>query len=499
MTRKFLILLGLFGTALLYGDGMITPAISILSAVEGLSLITPLFRPYVSWITIAILVGLFSIQKQGTNAVGKIFGPVTLIWFTIIAIFGLKSIIQSPEILYSLNPIYIFTFFQNNMWYGFAALGTVFLVVTGGEPLYSDLGHFGRKPITQAWFFVALPALTLKYFGQGALLLRNPVAIENPFFLLAPGWAHYPLAILATFAAVIASQALITGFFSMTMQAVQHKYAPRLRITYTSEKESDQVYVKNMSRLLMVGVIGLVLAFKTSSNLAAAYGLALTMTMVITTILFYVVAREKWHWSSLVTGSLCGFFLIIDLAFLVANALKIFEGGWFPLLVGITGFTLMTTSNRGRKLLSLRITEKMIPLNEFLKSVDAENSTRTQSTAIYLNRSLSHTPYALINTYEHFKTIHRNLIFLSVAVSNSSIVSVTERAEIVDLGESRFCVTLNYGYLELPNILRDIIDLKFGSIEVDHSKISYVIGRQSIYATDFPGMAIKTIQFNFQK
>lgn len=448
MTRKFLILLGLFGTALLYGDGMITPAISILSAVEGLSLITPLFRPYVSWITIAILVGLFSIQKHGTNAVGKIFGPVTLIWFTVIAIFGLKSIIQSPEILYSLNPIYIFTFFQNNMWYGFAALGTVFLVVTGGEPLYSDLGHFGRKPITQAWFFVALPALTLNYFGQGALLLRNPAAIENPFFLLAPGWAHYPLVILATFAAVIASQALITGFFSMTMQAVQHKYAPRLHITHTSEKESDQIYVKNMSRLLMVGAIGLV------------------------------------------AGSLCGFFLIIDLAFLVANALKIFEGGWFPLLVGITGFTLMTTSNRGRKLLSLRIAEKMIPLNEFLKSVDAENSTRTEGTAIYLNRSLSRTPYALINTYEHFKTIHRNLIFLSVAVSNSPTVNVTERAEIVDLGESRFCVTLNYAYLELPNIPRDITNLKFGSIEVDHSKISYVIGRQSIYATDFPGMAI---------
>lgn len=488
--RKYLIMLGLFGTALLYGDGMITPAISILSAVEGLSLITPVFSPYVSWITVGILVGLFSIQKHGTSAVGKVFGPVTLLWFIVAAVLGVVSIFETPEILQAINPIYIVTFFQNNMWYGFMALGSVFLVVTGGEALYSDLGHFGRKPITQAWFFVALPALTLNYFGQGALLLRSPAAIENPFFLLAPSWALYPLVILAALATTIASQALITGVFSITMQAVQNKYSPRLHIAHTSEKESGQIYVKNMSRFLMVGAIGLVLAFKTSSNLAAAYGLAVTTTMVITTILFYVVAREEWKWSRLLAGSLCGFFLVIDLAFWGANILKIVEGGWFPLLVGVAGFTLMTTWYSGRKLLALRMAEKLIPLDTFLKKLDAESPNRIDGTAVYLNRSLAIAPYALVHTYEHFKTVHRNLIFLSVAVGKTPTVKAAERSKVVDLGDRKFRVTLNYGYLELPDVPRDLRDLKFANIEVDPSKISYIIGRQSLYATDLPGMAI---------
>jgi KUP system potassium uptake protein len=490
MSKKFLILLGLFGTALLYGDGMITPAISILSAVEGLSLITPVFQPYITWVTVAILIGLFSIQKHGTSAVGKIFGPVTLTWFIVLAILGLSSIFQTPEILEAINPIHIISFFKNNMWYGFVALGSVFLVVTGGEALYSDLGHFGRKPITQAWFFVALPALTLNYFGQGALLLRTPAAIENPFFLMAPSWALYPLVILATLATTIASQALITGVFSITMQAVQHKYMPRLHISHTSEKESGQIYVKNMNRFLMVGAIGLVLAFKTSSNLASAYGLAVTSTMVITTILFYFVAREKWGWSRLVAGSLCGFFLIIDFGFWGANLLKIFDGGWFPLLVGIVGFTIMTTWYSGRKLLTLRMSEKTIPLDKFLSDLDVQNPIRIDGTAVYLNRNLTLAPYALVHTYEHFKTVHRNLIFLYVAVSKLPIIESAERSKVVELGERRFHVTLHYGYMELPDIPRDIRDLKFGTIEVDHSKISYMIGRQSLFATDAPGMAI---------
>ncbi len=488
--RKFLILLGLFGTALLFGDGMITPAISILSAVEGLSLITPIFTPYVIWITVGILIGLFSIQKHGTSAMGKIFGPVTLTWFIVLAILGLNSVFKTPEIFKAINPLFAILFFQNNMWYGFVSLGAVFLVVTGGEALYSDLGHFGRKPITQAWFFVALPALTLNYFGQGALLLRTPSAIENPFFLLAPSWALYPVVILAALATTIASQALITGVFSITMQAVQHKYAPRLHISHTSEKESGQIYVKTMSRFLMVGAIGLVIAFKSSSNLAAAYGLAVTTTMVITTILFYVVAREKWEWSRLSAGSLCGFFLIIDLAFLSANILKIFDGGWFPLLVGVAGFTIMTTWHAGRRLLSLKLAQKLIPLNKLLKDIDAENPVRIEGTAVYLNRNLKLAPYALVHTYEHFKTVHRNLIFLSVAVSKSPSVNYSERSQVKDLGEGKFYVTLNYGYLELPNIPRDIKDLKFGDIEVDYKKISYIIGRHSVYATNFPGMAI---------
>lgn len=488
--RKFLIMLGLFGTALLYGDGMITPAISILSAVEGLSLITPLFSPYVTWITIGILVGLFSIQKHGTSAVGKIFGPITLTWFVVLALLGMNSVIQTPEILKAISPFYAVSFFLNNAWYGFVSLGSVFLVVTGGEALYSDLGHFGRKPITQAWFFVALPALTLNYFGQGALLLRTPAAIDNPFFLLAPSWALYPLVILAALATTIASQALITGVFSITMQAVQHNYAPRLHIAHTSEKESGQIYVKNMSRFLMVGAIGLVLAFRTSSNLAAAYGLAVTTTMVITTILFYVVAREKWGWSRLVAGSLCAVFLIVDLGFWGANILKFVEGGWFPVLVGVAGFTLMTTWHTGRKLLARRLADKMIPLDQFLKNVDAEKPDYIDGTAVYLNRSLALAPYALVHTYEHFKTVHRNLIFVSVVVGTAPIVDESERTSVADLSERRFHVIVNYGYLELPDIPRDLRDLKFGNIEVDPSKMSYIIGRQSLFATDFPGMSI---------
>ncbi len=488
--RKFLILLGLFGTALLYGDGMITPAISILSAVEGLSLITPVFSPYVTWITTAILIGLFSIQKHGTSAVGKIFGPVTLTWFVVLAILGLSSIFQTPEILQAINPVHIISFFQNNMWYGFVALGSVFLVVTGGEALYSDLGHFGRKPITNAWFFVALPGLTLNYFGQGALLLRSPAAIENPFYLMAPSWALYPLVILAALATTIASQALITGVFSITMQAVQHKYSPRLHIAHTSEKESGQIYVKNMSRFLMVGAIGLVLAFKTSSNLAAAYGLAVTTTMVITTILFYVVAREKWGWSRWLAISLCGFFLVIDLGFWGANLLKIADGGWFPLLVGFAGFTIMTTWHSGRKLLTLRMTSKMIPLDKFLNDLEVENPKQIEGTAVYLNRSVTFAPYSLVHTYEHFRTVHRNLIFLSVSVSSSPRVKATERSKVIELRKEKFQVVLNYGYLELPNIPRDIRDLKFGDIVLDPSKISYIIGRQSLYATHIPGMAL---------
>lgn len=488
--KRFFIMLGIFGTALLYGDGMITPAISILSAVEGLSLITPVFSPYVSWITIVILVGLFSIQKHGTSAVGKIFGPVTLTWFSVLGILGVSSIIQTPEILKAINPVYIVSYFQHNMWYGFVALGSVFLVVTGGEALYSDLGHFGRKPITQAWFFVALPGLTLNYFGQGALLLRNPAGIENPFFLMAPSWALYPLVILATVATCVASQALITGVFSITMQAVQHSYAPRLQIEHTSEKESGQIYVKNMNRFLMVGAIGLVLGFKTSSNLAAAYRLAVTTTMVITTILFYVVLRESWRWSRWLAGILCGFFLIIDIAFWGANLLKIIHGGWFPLMVGIIGFTVMTTWHSGRKLLAAKLAEKIIPLNKFLEDLDIKNPHRIEGTAVYLNRSLTLAPYALVHTYEHFKTVHKNLIFLYVAVSKSPKIPASERAAVVDLGGRKFHVTLNYGYLELPNVPRDIRNLKFGDIDVDHDNISYVIGRQSLYATDFPGMAM---------
>ncbi len=489
-SKMILILLGLFGTALLYGDGMITPAISILSAIEGLGLITPVFNPYIIPITVGILVALFSIQKKGTATVGKIFGPVTLTWFIVLGVLGIISIVQTPEIFKAINPVYIISFFQMNAWYGFVVLGSVFLVVTGGEALYSDLGHFGIKPIKQAWFFVALPGLTLNYFGQGALLLRNPEAIENPFYHLAPEWALYPLVLLAALATTIASQALITGVFSLTLQAVQNGYLPRFHISHTSKHEIGQIYVKNMNRLLMVGSIALVLAFKTSSNLASAYGLAVTTTMVITTILFYFVAREKWNWSRLTAGSICGIFLVIDLAFWGANLLKILDGGWFPLLVGIAGFTLMTTWHKGRMLLSLHQQEKTILLTDFLNEVISKNPNRIEGTAVYLNRSLLYTPYSLVHAYKHFKTVHQNLVFLTVQTDSSPFVTNEERVKVSPLPHDNYQITLLYGYLEQPDIPKEIANLKLGNQVLNIDKVSFVIGKESLYATEFPGMAI---------
>ena len=489
-SKNVLILLGLFGTALLFGDGMITPAISILSAVEGLGLITPVFDPYIISITIAILVALFSIQKKGTGLVGRLFGPVTLVWFLVLTLLGITNIVQTPEVIKALNPYYIFLFFQNNAGHAFIVLGSVFLVVTGGEALYSDLGHFGKTPIRQAWFFVALPALVINYFGQGALLIRNPEAISNPFYLLAPSWALYPLVILAAIATTIASQALITGVFSITMQAVQNGYLPHLMISHTSEKEFGQIYVKNMNRLMMVGSGALVLAFRTSSNLASAYGLAVTGTMVITTILFYQVVREKWKWSLFSAASLCGFFLIIDLVFFGANLIKIIDGGWFPLLIGIAGFTLMTTWRTGRKLLYQYRIRKSIPLPQFLEKIKTERAVRVDGTAIYLSQSLTNAPYSMVHAYEHFKTVHQRLVFLSVVTEDIPCVEPDRRVRVNPLADGHYQIILTYGYIEQPDIPRDTKGIKLGDFDLDAANPSYVIGKESIFATDFPGMAI---------
>lgn len=486
----FLVLLGLFGTALLFGDGMITPAISILSAVEGLGLITPVFIPYIIPITIGILIALFSIQKKGTGTVGKIFGPVTLLWFIVLAVLGIYNIIQMPSVLVALNPYYIYSFFVTNTWHAFVVLGSVFLVVTGGEALYSDLGHFGRKPIQQAWFFVALPCLVLNYFGQGALLIRLPAAFENPFYLMAPDWALYPLVILASLATTIASQALITGVFSITMQAVQNGYVPRIQISHTSRKEYGQIYIKSMNRLLMLGCIALVLTFKSSSNLAAAYGLAVTTTMVITTILFYVVARTHWKWSFLTAGSLCLIFLVIDLAFWGANLLKIIDGGWFPLLIGIFGFTLMTTWATGKRLLALRLQEKIIPLEQYLENLESKNLHKVDGLAVYLNRNATDVPYSLVHTVDHFRTVHSRLVFLTIVTQGVFKVPQTERVKVEKMSSKNYRVTLTYGYLDRPNIGRDLENLNLGDCILDISKSSFIISKENLFATDYPGMAI---------
>lgn len=488
--RKNLIRLGLFGTALLYGDGMITPAISVLSAVEGLELITPVFSPYIIPITICILVGLFSVQKYGTEIVGKVFGPLTLFWFLTLGALGVFNILKVPSVLMAVNPYFALQFFLNNSWNGFFVLGSVFLVVTGGEALYSDLGHFGRKPIFRAWFYVVLPCLVLNYFGQGALISQNPEAIKNPFFLMAPHWMLTPLVVLATLSTVIASQALITGVFSITMQAVQLGYIPRVLIEHTSAKEFGQIYVKSMNRMLMIACILLVVYFRTSSNLAAAYGIAVTTTMAITTVLFYLVARQKWRWSRLKASLICGFFLIIDLAFWGANLVKVLDGGWVPLAVGIFIFVLMTTWKKGRKLLALRIRNEVIPLETFLSKIDDEKPLRNPGIAIYMASGLKDTPYALIQTYEHYKSLHECLVFLSVVTEEIPQVPQSRRIEVNSVGHGCYTVFIHYGYMERPNIPKELDQVKIGDLILDPQKATYFIGKERLFATDTPGMAI---------
>lgn len=488
--RRNLIRLGLFGTALLYGDGMITPSISVLSAVEGLELITPVFSPYIIPITCLILVGLFSVQKYGTEIVGKIFGPLTLFWFLTLGGLGIYNILKVPTVLVSMNPYYAYQFFVLNAWNGFLVLGSVFLVVTGGEALYSDLGHFGRQPIQRAWFFLVLPCLILNYFGQGALITHNPLAAKNPFFLMAPPWMLTPLVILATLSTVIASQALITGVFSITMQAVQLGYIPRVLIEHTSAKEFGQIYVKSMNRILMIACILLVIFFKTSSNLAAAYGIAVTTTMGVTTILFYLVARQKWRWSKLKAGTICGFFLIVDLSFWGANLAKVLDGGWVPLAVGVLIFIMMTTWKKGRKLLGQRIRDEVIPLSLFLNKIDREKPFRNPGIAIYMASGLKDTPYALIQSYEHYKSIHQRLIFLSVVTEEIPQVPQSRRAEVNDIGHGCYTVFIHYGYMERPNIPKELDQLMIGDILLNPNEATYFIGKEKLFATDKPGMAI---------
>jgi KUP system potassium uptake protein len=424
-------LLGIFGAAFLYGDGIITPAISILSAVEGLSIITPFFNPYVIPITLLILVLLFSIQKKGTGSIGKVFGPITLIWFVSIGLIGLTQITKNYEILHAINPYHAVQFFIQNSFHSFVVLGSVFLVVTGGEALYSDLGHFGIEPIRRAWFFVVLPCLLLNYFGQGSFLLLNPAGVSNPFYLMAPSWSMYPLVILATLATTIASQALITGVFSISMQAVQQGYLPRFLISHTSDKEFGQIFIKNINFALMVGCILLVLIFKTSSNLASAYGLAVTSTMIITTLLFYTVAVHNWGWNRYLTLMLCSIFGLIDLAFLGSNLLKIIDGGWVPLTLGFIGFVYMTTWRTGRQILAIRLREKSMPLSDFLEKIKTEKTNRVDAVGVFMSRQVLNTPVALMQISEHLKVVHKHLIFVSVEIKSKPRLKLSSRYQLL--------------------------------------------------------------------
>jgi KUP system potassium uptake protein len=447
--------------------------------------------PYIIPLTIVILIILFSIQRHGTTVVGKVFGPVTMLWFLVIAVLGVRKIVEHPEILWAMNPMHAFMFFKINHYNGFIVLGSVFLVVTGGEALYSDLGHFGKTPIRIAWFAVVLPALILNYFGQGAMLLFEPANIKNPFYLMAPEWALLPLVILATFSTVIASQALITGVFSITMQAVQLQYVPRVRIKHTSHEEIGQVYVKSVNLILMVACIILVLAFKSSSNLAAAYGIAVTTTMVITTVLFYFYARHQWNWHPMFAGSLCGFFLLVEASFWGANLLKIIHGGWFPLLVGVIIFTIMTTWHTGRNLVSARMMEKIKPLPLFLEEIREKNIQRVPGTVVFMSGHPDHVPMTLLNIVARYRCMHEHVLLISVKTLDIPHVPKSNRMRFQNVGPQIYRSIIQYGFMDLPNIPLELEGLNLNKGAVFNSKTAtYFLGREHILATERKGMAI---------
>ena len=487
--RWLLIIMGLFGAALLYGDGMITPAISVLSAVEGLEVATPLFHPYIIPLTIAILIGLFLLQKRGTAGVGAVFGPITLVWFLVLAALGVVNIVKAPQVLAAVNPFYALDFIYRNGWTGFMVLGAVFLVVTGGEALYADMGHFGTRPIRLVWFVLVLPALLLNYFGQGALLLLHPAMVANPFFRMAPGWALYPLVLLATMATVIASQAIISGAFSLTMQAVQLGYSPRLDIEHTSATERGQIYLPAVNWTLMVACIGLVIGFQTSSNLAAAYGVAVTTTMVVTTILFFFVVRHHLRWKLPLALLLCGGFLVVDLAFFLANITKVIHGGWFPLLVAAIVFAVMATWKTGRSILARRLRAGAIPVESFLAAIRTDPPLRVPGTAIFMNGNPSGTPTALLHNLKHNKVLHERLVLLSVETAERPHVPRRDRLTVENIGEGMYRLTVQYGFMEDPNIPDALAKLNLDGWEYRPLETTFFLGRETLLSTSRPGMA----------
>jgi len=485
-----LALMGVFGAALLYGDGMITPAITVLSAVEGLNVATPFFETYIIPISIVILVGLFVVQSRGTAAIGRIFGPVMLLWFVAIAVMGLAEAVRYPSVFLAVSPHHAIVFMVRHGYTGFLVLGSVFLVVTGGEALYADMGHFGRDPIRLAWFTLALPALLLNYFGQGALILRDPAAVENPFYRLAPPWALYPLVGLATAAAVIASQALISGAFSLTRQAVQLGYSPRVDIEHTSAREIGQIYIPGVNWMLMIACIALVVGFGSSSNLAAAYGIAVTGTMAITTILFYFVARGRFGWTAVQAGIPAFFFLIIDLAFFLANATKIEHGGWFPLLVGAVVFTAMTTWKTGRRILGQRMVETSLPIDLFLEDVRRNPPVRVPGTAVFMYGNRQGTPPALLHSLKHYKVLHRTMVFLNVETHETPTVAEDQRCAVEELGEGFFRVTLAYGFTEDPHVPQALAAIHHEGLDLRPAHTSFFLGRETLIPSRRPGMAL---------
>ncbi len=488
--RALLIGIGLFGTALLYGDGMITPAISVLSAVEGLEVTFPGIGPWVLVIASLILVVLFANQHRGTAVLGALFGPIMIVWFGVLAFLGILQIIKEPGVLAAINPLVAIRLVVQEPRFAFLALGGVFLVATGSEALYADMGHFGTKPIRLAWFGLVFPALVLNYFGQGALLLNNPEAIENPFYSLAPSWAVLPLVILATMATVIASQALISGVYSLTSQAIQLGYLPRQRIDHTSPHHQGQIYVSTINWVLMIAAVGLVVTFQTSSALAAAYGVGVATDMVITAILIAVVMKERWKWSTPVVAAVIASFLVVDLTFFGANITKIPAGGWFPLVIGVIGFVIMATWKRGRELMAARLTNADFPVERFIQSIVETDQQRASGTGVYLYSRAGATPPTLITNLRHHEVLHEKIVLVSIEISSHPRVPQARRSTVHDLGEGFYQVQLLYGFMQQPDVpydLKNIVSTEFG---FDDTKATYFLGKETVLATDLPGMAI---------
>ncbi len=482
--------MGIFGAALLYGDGMITPAISVLSALEGLSIATPFFEPYILPLTIVLLAGLFLVQHRGTARVGAVFGPIMLVWFATLALLGVWSIARYPQVLFSVSPLYAVEFFRENGWHGFLILGTVFLVVTGGEALYADMGHFGREPIRLAWFSLVLPALILNYFGQGALLLRDPSHAVNPFFHMVPDAALYPMVVLATAATVIASQAVISGAFSLTRQAVQLGYAPRVAIEHTSHEEIGQIYVPVTNWALMAATMALVLEFKTSSSLAAAYGVAVTSTMVITTALAYFVARHRWGWGQVPSLLVTGSFLVFDLAFFASSLVKVPHGGWVPLVIAGAIFILMTTWKRGREILKVRLEDVSVPFPEFLQRIASERPRRIRHAAVFMTGDAAGTPPALLHNMEHNEVLHQPVVLLTVQTVEVPYVPSSERLEVSSPGSGFHRAIARYGFMQDPVVPEIIERLREHGLDLRMEEITFFLGGENVVATRLPGMAI---------
>ena len=487
--RGILLMIGVFGVALFYGDGIITPAISVLSAVEGLEVITPAAKPYVVPISLVVLVMLFAVQRRGTGDIGKFFGPITVVWFLAIAALGIAQIVQNPSVLKAMLPGYAFAFTVKHYGIAFITLGAVFLCVTGAEALYADMGHFGKKPIRLAWFGLVMPALILNYFGQGALVLANPKATANPFFLMTPDWALIPMVALATAATVIASQALITGAFSATKQTIQLGFLPRMTILHTSVHDTGQIYMPAVNWLLLAGVVGAVTLFGSSSALAAAYGISVSMVMVITTLLTFYVVRYEWGYPLSLCLAATGFFVVVDIAFFASNSLKVMQGGWFPLLMAAVLYIIMMTWKQGRALLNEKLLADAIDLSSFLEAVFVNPPVRVPGTAVFLTAEPGTVPNALLHNLKHNKVLHEQNLFVTVRNHEVPWIAPDKRLEIESLGHSCWQAVIHYGFKNDPDVPRALQQMRTQGCELDGMTTSYFLSRDVVVPTIGGGMA----------